>query len=101
MTRLSGNEPRHWHDSRGRHRMPDPRALEIAACYRARDERAYLAHLEEHETLAEVPEPQPDDGPAVVSLFEHIQVLEQTIRKEHQLIIALRQKAAQAPEEEG
>lgn len=99
MSRLTGNEPRHWHDSRGRHRMPDPRALEIKACYRDGDERAYRAHLEEHEALAEVPEPQPDDGPAIVSLFEHIQVLEQTIRKERQLIITLRLKAAKTPEE--
>lgn len=99
MTRLSGSEPRHWHDSRGRHRMPDPRAVEVAACYRDRDERAYLTHLEEHEALAEVPEPQPDDGPAVVSLFEHIESLEQIIRKERQLIIALRLKASKTPEE--
>jgi hypothetical protein len=81
--------------------MPDPRAFEVKACYLARDEGAYQAHLEEHERLAGEPEPQPDDGPAIVSLFEHIELLEQTIRKERQLIIALRQKAAQAPEEEG
>lgn len=99
MTRLSSNEPRHWHDSRGRHRMPDPRAVEISACYRDKDERAYLLHLEEHEALAEVPEPQAGDSPAINALFEHIASLEQTIRKERQLIIALRLKASKTPEE--
>lgn len=99
MSRITGREPRHWHDARGGHRMPDaPRELKPG--YLSVDERRYRAHLEEHAQRADSPEPQPDDPTAVALLFEHIASLQATIEKERQLITALRQKAAQAPEEE-
>ena len=101
MSKLTGGEPRHWHDSRGRHKMADPQEFlrETNRVYWSRDEREYADHLEEHRGLSQEPEPRPDDGPQVTALFEHIESLEAIVAKERQLIIALRQKAQQAPEE--
>lgn len=101
MSRITGKEPRHWHGPRGEHRMVDPRKLELKRCYLDPDQRRYIEHLEAHEEQARDPQPRPDDGPAVRALFEHIECLETTVAKEKLLIIALRQKAAQAPEPDG
>jgi hypothetical protein len=101
MSRITGNEPKHWHDPKGRHRMSDPRDVYsgAAARHHDRDEQLYARHLEVHEILATDPEPLRGDPPAVAALFAHIESLEAVIAKEKQLVIALRQQAAQAPEE--
>lgn len=103
MSRIEGHaNPPHWHDARGGHRMPDPRSF--GAGYPKphwdSDDRAYVKHLERHAELAEHPEPMKGDPQAVTALFEHIAALEKIITKEKKLIIALRQKAAQAQEQD-
>lgn len=99
MSRLSGHEPRHWHDAQGRHRMTDPRTLDWwQPRFADMDEKRYAAHLEAHEGDGKDPEPLPGDLPAVNALFEHIASLEATIVKEKLLITALRQQAVQTPE---
>lgn len=93
MSRLTGREPKHWHDAQGRHRMTDPRALDWWQLrFADADEKRYVEHLEAHEDEALNPEPRPDDTPKVQALFEHIESLEAMIRVERSMITALRKQ---------
>ena len=91
MSKITGSEPKHWHGTDDKHRMPDLRRLDG---YQERfwnpDERAYVAHLREHESLDTTPKPRPDDNDAVRTLFESIKLAERTSHNAKELIIALR-----------
>lgn len=97
MSRLGEEDRRHWHDDKGRHRMPDPRTF---AGYPERfwdaDERAFVRHLEAHEAEDAVPRPRHDDPPEITALFERISAAEQTIEASRRLIRAKRQQALEA-----
>lgn len=99
MSRITGAERKHWHDRNGRHRMPDPRPFAKTHGLDP-DEKLYANHLDEHDRLNAFPEPQPGDGPAVLALFGHIEHLLKIVAKERLLIIALRQKDAETPDDE-
>lgn len=91
MTNLERREPKHWHDDRGHHRMPDPRQFEgYPKKYWDEDERHYAAHLEEHERLAKIPQPRPDDDEEIKTLFRMIELAEKTIEVSRNLINAKR-----------
>lgn len=121
MGEITGNEPRHWHDEQGRHRMNDPRSYYgpspvlgadsepliekgepvmsdgINRKYWEPDERMYADHLSTHEQMRDGTfEPQPEDGDsdAIKALFAERENSEQIIAKTNQLIAALREKAA-------
>lgn len=104
MSRLPGDRPereRNFHDKDGVHQFPHPSTYEPRKSLWTASERRYAAHLEEHERQATDPSPLPGDGPAVTAIFEHIECLRSIVEKEKQLIVALRQKAAQYPEADG
>jgi hypothetical protein len=91
MTRITGDEPSHWHDETGRHRMPDHRKTPgWKRSYGSADEKAYWDHLEAHD---DAPLHRMDDDPAVVvALFDHIEAMQRTIAKSRELITAYRQQ---------
>lgn len=95
MSAINGNEPAHWHDDHGRHRMRDVRTIpgwdweNKSRDWSSPDERAYIQHLIAHE---EAGDPLPGDPPAVLALLEKIKVGRATIDKEVQLVRALRQQ---------
>lgn len=95
MSKITGSERPHWHDTQGRHRMTDPRTFNEGA-YPERfwdaDERAYVEHLRQHERDEEIPQPRETDTPAVRSLFASIAVAEKMIRATRELINTLREK---------
>ena len=98
MTDIEGmRSRRNFHDARGGHMFPHPRTFARKSDWTAWD-RAYAAHLDRHRELAENPEPMDGDLPVVASLFAHIEHLKAIIRKEQQLIVAIRQKAAEGLE---
>lgn len=100
MSKISGQKDHaFWHDPDGRHRHPHPSSYEPRRSRWTSVEKAYAAHLDWHEKQATDPDPLPDDGPAVQALFEHIENLQKIIAKERVLIVALRQRAAQAPDD--
>lgn len=99
MARLTGGEPRHWHDRTGRHRMADPRPFAKTHGLDP-DEKRYATHLDRHDELNAFPERQENDGPAVLALFDHIEHMESIIAKERLLIVALRQQASRTPDDE-
>lgn len=87
MSTLDGREPRHWHDSKGRHRMPDPRNFAgYARQWWDADERGYVGHLEAHEVETRVPKPRPEDSDEIKALFEVISTAEQSIETSRALI---------------
>lgn len=88
---------RNFHGTKGEHLFPHPKTYARRSEWTGWDQ-AYAAHLDRHAELAENPEPQDDDPQVVLDLFAHIESLRRIIKKEQQLIIAIRQKAAQAPE---
>jgi hypothetical protein len=91
MSKIALNEPKHWHDDRGHHRMPDPRQFTgYAKRFWDADERAYVAHLETHEAEGLVPKPLPDDTDEIKTLFRMIGLAEETIRVSRELIRAKR-----------
>lgn len=98
MTRLSGEEPRQWHDAQGRHTQPHPESYETRRSYWSSRERAYARHLDKHRKQATDPSPLPGDSRVIGRLFDHIEMLQKIIEKEKLLIVALRQRAAKAPE---
>jgi len=101
MSRLTGHEPKHWHDADGKHRMTDLRKISgWAEQFWSRDEKEYVRHLEAHEDEVQNPEPQPGDPPMVSTQFAWIEHYEEMIRTTRQLIVALRQQAAQAPDDD-
>jgi hypothetical protein len=89
MTNITGTEPRHWHDG-GKHRMPDLRKISYPEKFWDSDERAYIAHLREHETNAKFPKPTPEDSETVKNLFKMIALSERTAHNAREMIIALR-----------
>lgn len=87
MSTLTGGEGRHWHDSKDRHRMPDPRNFAgYSRQWWDADERRYVAHLEAHEAEARVPKPRPEDSDEIKTLFEVISNAEQSIETARALI---------------
>lgn len=102
MTKIPGERPlehrRSFHGPKGEHRFPHPRTYEPRRSAWNTWDRRYAEHLDRHAELVLNPEPMPGDPPAVTALFEHIDVMKAIIEKEKQLIRALRQRAAQAPE---
>ncbi len=98
MSWISGTDPKHWHSPQGKHRMTDPRKIPgYPRRHWTPDEKAYVAHLEEHAEQAKHPEPQPGDSVAIHALFEHIASLEEAISTERGLITTLRLRALRAP----
>lgn len=93
MTRLTGAEPKHWHDAGGQHRMTDPRILNVHERYWTTDERAYVAHLVAHEADVSDPQPQPDDTAAVTAMFALLRSREAEVRTVKELIITMRKAA--------
>lgn len=101
MTRLPGDRPerqKNFHGADGRHLFPHPDSYNVRKTEWTAWDRRYAAHLDRHRELVENPEPMDGDTPAVTALFEHIAHLESIVAKEKQLIVALRQRAAQHPE---
>lgn len=90
MSDITGTEPRHWHNTNGTHRMPDLRKIVYPEKFWDKDERAYIEHLREHETLAKFPKPLPEDSDTIKNLFESIRLAERTAHNARELIIALR-----------
>lgn len=101
MSVLPGDRPdrqRNFHGTRGEHLFPHPEQYETRRSRWNAWEKRYADHLDRHRELSTNPEPMDGDPEAVTSLFQHIEVLEQIIAKEKKLIIALRERAARAPE---
>lgn len=101
MSALPGDQPdrqRNFHGTRGEHLFPHPSSYEPRRSAWSAWERRYAAHLDRHKELAENPEPMDGDGETVKALFAHIEHLRAIIKKEQQLVVALRQRAAEHPE---
>lgn len=105
MSNLTGNEPKHWHDENGNHRMPDPRKFAAPQpiegtgqmssgvskrdiCVGDPDLAAYWDHLDEHDRM--IPERRNDDSPAVKALFDQLENGERAIETARELIVTLR-----------
>lgn len=102
MTKLPGDRPepqKNFHGTRGEHLFPHPETYELRKSYWTAWDRRYAAHLDAHRKQVTDPDPLPGDGPAVEALFAHIAHLEQIIAKEKLLIVTLRERAAQAPDD--
>jgi hypothetical protein len=100
MTEITGREPKHWHGSDGKHRMPDMRRFAgYSKNFWDSDERAYVAHLEAHEGSRDRPVPEPGDSAQIKSLFQMINVSEKAAKNARLLIIALRQAEASVDKE--
>jgi hypothetical protein len=84
---------KNFHDSRGHHLFPHPETYARRSDWTTWD-REYAKHLDRHRELIANPEPVKGDPEAVVALFAHIEHLRAIIKKEQQLILALRQRAA-------
>jgi hypothetical protein len=101
MGQIHGERPRefrrNFHGTKGEHLFPHPETYARKSEWTSWD-RAYAAHLDRHRELIDNPEPMPGDSEAVRALFDHIEHLTETIAKEKQLIIALRQRDAQGAE---
>jgi hypothetical protein len=91
VSKIIDGEPKHWHDANGKHNMTDPRTIDgwTEKMWDA-DERAYVAHLREHEN--DVPEREDDDPAEVSALFDLIEHNEVTNAKLRMLIGALRMR---------
>lgn len=90
MSKITGDEKRWWHDDQGRHRMPDLRGTDYPRKFWDDDERAYHRHLDRHDELAKIPEPEEDDSDTIKALFQSIDIHERTIEATRELIISLR-----------
>lgn len=100
MSKLPGQRDHaFWHNPDGGHRHPHPETYEPRRARWSALEKAYAAHLDMHRKQATDPDPLPSDGPAVQALFEHIEHLQAIIAKEKLLIVALRERAARAPDD--
>lgn len=97
MSKLPGDKPeraRNFHDRQGKHIFPHPRTYEPRKSAWTAWDRRYAEHLDRHKELAVNPEPMDSDPKIVMDLFAHIELLKSIIKKEQQLITALREKAA-------
>lgn len=111
MSKITGNEPKHWHDENGRHCMPDPRRLaeplpvirggvatgemstppsKADICHGDPDMRLYWDHLDAHDQQREIPTRRSDDSPEVSALFDVIDNSEQQIATCRRLIGEMR-----------
>jgi hypothetical protein len=72
--------------------MPDLRKISYPRHFWDADERAYVAHLEAHETLKTAPglQPEPGDNEYIRSLFDIIRTSELAAKNARLLILALR-----------
>ena len=70
--------------------MPDLRKISYPEHFWDADERAYIAHLREHETNTKFPKPHPEDSKTIRELFKMIALSERTAHNARELIIALR-----------
>lgn len=94
MSRIEGTpERKNFHDSRGGHLFPHPETYARRSDWTTWD-RDYARHLDRHRDLIRNPEPMKSDPQVVTDLFTHIEHLKAVIKKEQQLITALRQRAA-------
>lgn len=117
MSKITGDEAKHWHDKNGKHRMPDPRRAYERGSFLGEafegqlvkdvprslwdpDERAYAEHLEEHGKGVKypLPEPHPDDSEVVQGLFAMIESNERQNEIMRQLIMNLRERGRQMEE---
>lgn len=102
MSAIPGERPRefrrNFHGPKGEHLFPHPETYEPRRSRWTTWDKAYAAHLDRHRELATNPEPQPGDPQVVLDLFAHIEHLRAIIEKEKQLILGLRQRAAEHPE---
>ncbi|MER6605721.1 hypothetical protein ABT282_07345 [Streptomyces sp. NPDC000927] len=94
MSKITGNEPKHWHDENGNHRMPDPRRFakaqpvmsngkptrEMSAgpskatiCSGDPDVKAYWDHLDAHDRLKVAPGRRDEDSDKVKALFDKLE----------------------------
>ena len=96
MSKLTGKEPKHWHDADGKHPMKDPRTIGdgYPEQYWNADERAYVQHLEAHEAEMGNPQPADDDPPIVTAALALIASNEAQNAKLRMLISAFRQTQA-------
>lgn len=94
MSRIEGMKDRkNFHDSKGQHLFPHPETYARRSEWTTWD-REYAKHLDRHRELISNPEPMKGDPQVVADLFAHIEHLKAIIKKEQQLITALRQRAA-------
>lgn len=98
MSKLDRNEPAHWHDASGKHRLRYPADYEPRRGMWSRAERLYAAHIDEHHRQSVDPGPLETDSELIKSVFAHIECLKGIINKEKLLIVALRQQAARGTE---
>lgn len=105
MSKITGSEPKHWHDADGKHRMPDPRKafgpVQIAGrpgeysngiprrLWGDPDQVRYAEHLDAHDAV--IPERRDDDSDAVRVLFNKIEADQAAIAKAGELIKGLRE----------
>ena len=91
MTKITGEEPWHWHNAEGRHNMTDPRTLpNYPRKFWDKDELAYVSHLNAHKDALGLPERQDDDPEVIRTLFTLIEANEQQNDKLRALISAFR-----------
>lgn len=103
VSRITDEEPKHWHNEDGTHRMTDPRTIYGPQPVKGKpgvfsvgvpighwdlDERAYALHLAEHEGAA--PQRREGDSPRVSNLFDLIEAKQQEIVRAARLIAAIR-----------
>lgn len=92
VTAITENEPKHWHDANGKHRMMDPRRS--IDSYPERwwdaDERAYVTHLQTHEGEHTDPQRKEGDSPTVQGLFDLLEARERECTTIRELISATR-----------
>lgn len=114
MTRITGNEPRHWHDADGNHRMPDPRLPVInpttrqptgqmssppskgAICHGDPDMALYWSHLDAHDQLQTTPAALPTDSLEIRNLFKAIAAKEAEVKVMRMLIITIREQGTRS-----
>jgi hypothetical protein len=74
--------------------MTDPRLISsVSLRVWSADERADVAHLEDHEAQAANPQPREDDSAAVRALFAKFAADEKAIKTMKELITALRERS--------
>lgn len=100
MSKLTGQEPEHWHNKDGKHLMTDPRKIDGYKRYMGdADERGYWDHLDLHDLNASNPEPHPEDTAVITSLFEMVAAHQKFIENIMLLIAAIRERQGLDPTE--
>lgn len=108
MSKITGQEPEHWHNADGTHRMRDPRRFtlpqpipgtremapgqtRVNICYGDPDLARYWDHLDEHDRLMASPERKTDDSPAMSALLDALENSQRITRTTGELINKLRE----------